>query len=264
MVKPFKLSWPVGHSDSMNEEDVENTKKAIDALGLYEPPKLFVERFSNEPMIQGLKKFQRRKGLEPDGVMNPDGPTHNALNQALDQRRQSISELNMYASHTTPMVARSHGITKGPRFGEALSQLDQTTLPDVSSVIQSQQNDNPGASSKQIAAAPVAVPFAMWLMEFVGASTIVAAMAIYNSWSKSKQKSVRKIYEAHKKDEDSFCQQWLDDEFDRCLTLDQKWWHDCIERAQHRFRLCIRNGGEPHPDEPGEWDEGDMEISPRR
>lgn len=69
MVKPFKLAWPVGHSDSMNKEDIENTKRALDALGLYDPPKLFTERFSNEPMIRGLKEFQRREGLAPDGVM---------------------------------------------------------------------------------------------------------------------------------------------------------------------------------------------------
>ena len=59
MVKPFKLSWPIGRSDTMDKDDIENTKQALDALGLYEPPQLFTERFSTEPMIRGLKTFRR-------------------------------------------------------------------------------------------------------------------------------------------------------------------------------------------------------------
>ena len=80
MVKPFKLTWPIGRADAMDKDDIENTKQALDALGLYEPPELFTERFSTEPMIRGLKKFQRQEGLVPDGVMSPDGPTHRRMN----------------------------------------------------------------------------------------------------------------------------------------------------------------------------------------
>ena len=84
MVKPFKLTWPIGRADAMDKDDIENTKQALDALGLYEPPELFTERFSTEPMIRGLKKFQRQEGLVPDGVMSPDGPTHRRMNEVLE------------------------------------------------------------------------------------------------------------------------------------------------------------------------------------
>lgn len=87
MVLPFKLSWPVRHSDSMNKEDVENTNRALSSLGLYKAPRLFVARFSNEPLVQGLKSFQRQQGLVRDGVMMPDGPTHRRLDEILTQQR---------------------------------------------------------------------------------------------------------------------------------------------------------------------------------
>ena len=87
----------------MNQEDLENTKRALDALGLYEPPQLFVERFSNDPMIQGLKKFQRQEGLEPDGVMNPDGPTHRRMNEVLEASTNigNLPKTNSFAPKTS-------------------------------------------------------------------------------------------------------------------------------------------------------------------
>jgi len=111
MVKPFKLAWPIGRTDAMDKDDIENTKQALDALGLYEPPQLFTERFSTEPMIQGLKKFQRQEGLVPDGVMYPDGPTHRRMNEVLRQntkpenlRDANISEAQIPADlpNSTP------------------------------------------------------------------------------------------------------------------------------------------------------------------
>lgn len=34
----------------------------------------------------------------------------------------------------------------------------------------------------------------------------------------------------------------------------------CLDRAQTRFLLCLRNEGEPHPDEPPEWGDADEET----
>jgi len=57
------------------------------------------------------------------------------------------------------------------------------------------------------------------------------------------------------------CHDRYDDEIRRC---EQSRWqvahpdytHGCKERARDRLNLCIRNGGEPHPDEPPEWTPG--------
>ncbi|MBI2585199.1 MAG: peptidoglycan-binding protein [Rhodospirillales bacterium] len=43
-------------------------------------------------MIAAVKGFQRRHGLRVDGVMNPDGPTLNRLNEILTAQRAKIPD----------------------------------------------------------------------------------------------------------------------------------------------------------------------------
>ena len=256
MVKPFKLAWPVGHSDSMNKEDIENTKRALDALGLYEPPQLFTERFSTEPMIQGLKKFQRREGLEPDGVMNPDGPTHTALNRALADGFQGEPNVSKHGVFGVASLRSDSGRTFGPsrRSNPAFSPSQDRSF----------ESEMVGRSERQIAAAP-AIPFGVWLMEILGTATVALAMAIYNSWDKKRQNDVREQYERDQSDEEDYCRERWEIEYNRCGLRPWKWRNACEERAGDRLTLCQGNGGRPRQDEPEEWSERDEEVSrPRR
>jgi len=61
-------------------------------------------------------------------------------------------------------------------------------------------------------------------------------------------------------DEDDYCYHRYEAEKRRCQRWPWKWHHGCIQRASDRFRLCVRNGGQPDPDEPFEWNESDMEV----
>jgi len=250
MVKPFKLAWPVGHSDSMNKEDIENTKRALDALGLYEPPQLFTERFSTEPMIQGLKKFQRREGLEPDGVMNPDGPTLRKLNAVLNSLEQSkqVDQRSDNLSHAVNVAPKSESgdiALVEPAEGENKTPLDQQKTPIKE-------------SSTQVAVAPAAAPFALWLMELLGTATIAAAMAIYNSWSKDRQKAIRNRFKSSNDGSNNECWQRYNAELGRCRRWPETERNGCRERATIRWDMCNRNGGKPNPNEPPEWSEADM------
>lgn len=258
MVKPFKLSWPIGRSDAMDKEDIENTKQALDALGLYEPPQLFTERFSTEPMIRGLKTFQRQEGLLPDGVMNPGGPTHDALNRALATGFQDGPENSDHASsHTTAFGSNSSFQTGLPYLSNSPSQQNRKEAPNNGGVHQ---------SDTQVAAGP-ALPFGVWLMQTLGTATIALAMAIYNSWSKNRQKIARDTYESATSEHDpkryDRChERWLLEQA-RCGLRAPLWRHGCKERATKRQNLCYDNGGDPNPDEPDEWSDKDEEVSPR-
>ena len=58
-----------------------------------------------------------------------------------------------------------------------------------------------------------------------------------------------------------FCHDRFEAELKRCdrwrghgpADDPNRWQRACEERAAHRRDLCIRNGGQESPDEPGEW-----------
>lgn len=60
-------------------------------------------------------------------------------------------------------------------------------------------------------------------------------------------------------DEDYCFRRWQA-ERRRCGRWPLKWYNGCLERANNRHRLCVGNGGVPHPKEPDEWSEKDMET----
>jgi len=229
-VKPFKLSWPVGHSDSMDNDDVENTKKALTTLGLYEPPRLFTERFSNEPMVRGLKAFQTQHGLVPDGVMKPDGPTLKKLNEAL-KNEDSLTPLRKRELFEDSAIHPNLGEPPEPRTEskpatEITLNNEDGGSESVHSINETQaveHQEEPSDTSFQIAAAPAVIPFGLWLMELLGAASIAAAMAIYNSWSKKRREEVKREYERTEEDRNDFCWQRYNDEFDRCRALPDHW-----------------------------------------
>ncbi len=82
MINPFRLKGPFGADYSVDGDDFLRTKKALHQLGHFDE-KAFVNPYADTRMIDGLKSFQRSRGLTPDGVMKPDGPTAKALGDAL-------------------------------------------------------------------------------------------------------------------------------------------------------------------------------------
>lgn len=61
-------------------------------------------------------------------------------------------------------------------------------------------------------------------------------------------------------EDDDYCQRRWEAELFRCGRWKQDWARrGCRDRAGHRHNLCRGNGGTPHPLEPDEWSEKDME-----
>ncbi len=83
MLRPFRLKGPIGLEYNMDLDDALNTKKAFRDLGHYRVPKFGLTTYPDQPMIDGIKSFQRKNKLRVDGVMKPDGPTIKRLNETL-------------------------------------------------------------------------------------------------------------------------------------------------------------------------------------
>jgi len=83
----FALSGSIDPDTSMDEGDVFNTKTALNTLGHFKPPKHGLTRFPDQPMIDGVKSFQRANELRVDGVMKPGGPTAERVDQRLAEKQ---------------------------------------------------------------------------------------------------------------------------------------------------------------------------------
>ncbi|MDV7341731.1 peptidoglycan-binding domain-containing protein [Terasakiella sp. A23] len=89
----FNVGSTISSDSNMFGDDVIKTKSALNAVGKYDVPDFGITDIPDMNMIDGLKSFQSDNGLKVDGVMKPDGPTQNALSQALENQSISTTDL---------------------------------------------------------------------------------------------------------------------------------------------------------------------------
>lgn len=77
----FRVKKTIGSSWNVDEDDVVKTKTALKKTGDYKAPDWGVTGYPDQDMFDGLKSFQKREGLQVDGVMKPGGPTEKRLAQ---------------------------------------------------------------------------------------------------------------------------------------------------------------------------------------
>ena len=76
----IKLIQRLSANSSAHPEDVEKVKKRLGRDGYYDTPPYGITPYPDQPLFDGIRKFQRDNGLEIDGVMNPDGETLRTMN----------------------------------------------------------------------------------------------------------------------------------------------------------------------------------------
>jgi hypothetical protein len=83
---PFKLKNTLASNVPAEGEDVLAAKTALGRLGRYKPLVGGINPWPDQGMIDGLKGFQKDRGLKADGVAHPGGPTEAALNAAVAEQ----------------------------------------------------------------------------------------------------------------------------------------------------------------------------------
>lgn len=79
----IELIQRLSANSSAHPEDVEKVKKRLGRDGYYDTPPYGITPYPDQPLFDGIRKFQRDNGLEIDGVMNPDGETLRAMNRPI-------------------------------------------------------------------------------------------------------------------------------------------------------------------------------------
>lgn len=98
----FNLSKTMGSNYTVAPQDIVNTKTALNQLGYYPVPDRGIDDWSDDPMFDGIKAFQKDNGLKVDGLMRPGGPTEVAINARLDG--QNDGQVVLAAGRRDPNV----------------------------------------------------------------------------------------------------------------------------------------------------------------
>ena len=72
---PYGLTSVIGASHDMKPEDVKLVKRLLSQNGHYDVPDYGITPYPDAKMLEGIKIFQEVNGLEVDGIIKPDGPT---------------------------------------------------------------------------------------------------------------------------------------------------------------------------------------------
>ncbi len=85
-MRHFQLDGTVSRTTMLNRDDVVKSKIALRELGYYDIPDYGLTDISDEAMFDGIKEFQKDKGLFTDSTMQPGGETQKELNKALPEK----------------------------------------------------------------------------------------------------------------------------------------------------------------------------------
>lgn len=91
----FKLRKTISQSANADPNDLVSAKQALSALGYYPAPADGVYGdWADRNLFNGIQRFQQRNGLRVDGVMKPNGPTENAVNNVLSGKYAKPTHLD--------------------------------------------------------------------------------------------------------------------------------------------------------------------------
>ena len=91
MTSQFKLEGTVGPNNDVEPRDARKVKQALMRLGDLDSADVASLDFVDGPTLNGLKAFQKRKGLVADGIAKPGGPTEDVIADALAKQDNGAS-----------------------------------------------------------------------------------------------------------------------------------------------------------------------------
>ena len=126
MFGPFKLKSTIGRNHNVDLDDVLKTKQILQSLGYYTTPKHGLTKYPEHDMFKGIERFQEDNGLQKDGVMRPDGPTAQRLDETLAKQGKG-QKFNYPADPGNKMP-----VIKPPKTDPNMPVINKPFFPDYS------------------------------------------------------------------------------------------------------------------------------------
>ena len=100
---PVRLNQRVGADWNTHPSDALAVKLLLRELGCYKTPGHGLTAYPDRATVDGIKAFQKRNGLTPDGEIRPDGPTVRAMAQQVQALGRNGDTI---LAHITPEEAK--------------------------------------------------------------------------------------------------------------------------------------------------------------
>ena len=85
----FTLKKPVARNLSAHPDDMANIKFALTSLGYYDDTETGLSPYGDDQLFHAVKSFQKDNDLKADGIIKPDGPTQEKINDRLKKDKNS-------------------------------------------------------------------------------------------------------------------------------------------------------------------------------
>src|SRR5690606_4119360 len=99
----FTLKGRVARNTATDLDDSATIKLALTALGYYDNGKTGLAPYGDDQLFSSIKSFQKDNNLEPDGVINADGPTQEKIKEKLGSDEKSGSAFEDFIKNRQDM-----------------------------------------------------------------------------------------------------------------------------------------------------------------
>ena len=83
MAKGYRLNSTIGSKYQTDLDDAWVVKRSLNRAGLYAQPDYGMTPYPDDNLFDAIERYQRREGLQVDGVMKPDGETESRMQRLL-------------------------------------------------------------------------------------------------------------------------------------------------------------------------------------
>ncbi len=121
----FRVRRTVSRNANTDANDAVAVKPALSILDLFQVPGWGVTPWPDEPMFEGIERFQIDSGLDPDGVIKPDGKTERAFDNRLRARFEKLAAESRQVPKHWPILRKTQRnrflLAHAEPFGTGLS-----------------------------------------------------------------------------------------------------------------------------------------------
>lgn len=97
----FNLIKKIARDVQSDLDDVAKSKFALTSLGYYDDSETGLSPYADDDLFHSIKSFQKENGLKIDGIMNPDGPTQEKINEKFKEKTEAGNAfLDMWKNYT--------------------------------------------------------------------------------------------------------------------------------------------------------------------
>ncbi|MFC3675439.1 peptidoglycan-binding protein [Ferrovibrio xuzhouensis] len=99
MAETYRMRTELGPDRPAEPDDVWSLKQTLNLNGYYPIPDYGLTPFPDQPLFDGIRRYQQDNSLNVDGIMKPGGETETHMLANLDVRAPTFRCINCGAWH---------------------------------------------------------------------------------------------------------------------------------------------------------------------